>query len=127
TRPRRVESLRRLGRHLEPGGSVIFSAYLLRSPEQLLKVFLAWARHAGRSAGFELGDWFTWFLLPDGSVGKSFCHLFRSTKVIAETREAGFRTCVRAGAFFVARRSEERRVGKEGCGGYGWAWWARRG
>ena len=102
TRARRVECLRRLGRHLRPGGSVVFSAYLLRSPVQLLNVFLAWVRHAGHEAGFELGDWFTWFLRTDGSLGKSFCHLFRATRVIAEAREAGFRTCGKAGAFFVA-------------------------
>ena len=106
TRARRVECLRRLGRHLRPDASVVFSAYLLRTPEQLLRILLTWARHGARDPGYELGDWFTWFLRPDGSLGKSFCHLFRATRVIAEAREAGFRTCRQAGAFFVARDFE---------------------
>src|SRR3989442_6096401 len=71
TRARRVECLRRLGRHLRPDASVVFSAYLLRTPEQLLRILLTWARHGARDPGYELGDWFSWFLRPDGSLGKS--------------------------------------------------------
>jgi len=102
SRARRVVCLDRLGRHLDAGGSVVFSAHLLASPAQLLQAALAWSRHAGRGRAFEFGDWFTWFLRPDGRIGKSFSHLFRDAGVRAEVREAGFGSCRREGAWFVA-------------------------
>jgi SAM-dependent methyltransferase len=101
-RARRVSSLRRLGRHLDGRGSVVFSAHLLVSADQLLQAGIAWFRHAGRGRGFEFGDWFTWFLRPDGRIGKSFSHLFREAGIRAEAAEGGFRSCRKEGAWFVA-------------------------
>ena len=101
-RARRVLSLERLGRHLDQGGSVVFSAHLIASPSQLLQATLAWIRHSRRGRGFEFGDWFTWFLRPDGTIGKSFSHMFSHARVRAEVREAGFRSCRKEGAWFVA-------------------------
>ena len=59
-------------------------------------------RHGPGSAGFEFGDWFTWFLRPDGTIGKSFTHLFTARQVFAEARQAGFAVCRKDGAYFVA-------------------------
>lgn len=102
SRARRVLCLDRLGRHLDGGGSVAFSAHLMASAAQLLQAALAWSRHAGRGRGFEFGDWFTWFLRPDGGIGKSFSHLFSEAGVRAEVGEDGFGSCRREGAWFVA-------------------------
>ncbi len=101
-RARRVRSLNLLGRHLARGGSVVFSAHLLRSPSQFLQAALAWMRHRLRGRGREFGDWFTWFLRPDGTIGRSYSHLFTASRVLAEARQAGFRACSRHGAYFVA-------------------------
>ena len=101
-RARRVSSLQSLGRHLDGRGSVVFSAHLLVSADQLLQAGIAWVRHAGRGRGFEFGDWVTWFLRPDGRIGKSFSHLFREAGIRREAREGGFRSCRKEGAWFVA-------------------------
>jgi len=107
-RARRVQTLQRLGTHLVEGGTVIFSAYLIPSLTRLLQVCLAWARQTvlGRSRGF--GDWFTWFLRPDGTLGKSFTHMFAASSVLSEAREAGFSDCRKVGGYFVARRFHDR-------------------
>lgn len=103
-RARRVQSLRRLGTCLVEDGAVIFSAYLLSNPTKWLQTFLAWARHKGLGRSPEFGDWFTWFLRADGSLGKSFTHLFATASVVSEAREAGFRECRKVGGYFIARR-----------------------
>lgn len=102
TRSRRVLSLRRLGRHLAPGASVVYSAHLLKSFPQAVSALLAWARHAARRPRFEFGDWYTWFLLPDGTIDRSFTHLFTTSRILREARAAGFRQCRREGAYFIA-------------------------
>lgn len=102
-RARRVQSLNRLGRHLAPGGSVVYSVHLMTSFPQLLQAGLAWGRHALRGQGIEFGDWFTWFLRRDGSIGKSYSHLFTPGRVVSEARAAGFASCAKEGAYFVAR------------------------
>lgn len=107
-RARRVMSLSRLGRHLVRGGSVVFSAHLMTSPSAFMQAALAWVRHARRGRGCEFGDWFTWFLRPDGTIGKSYSHLFTASRVLAEARKAGFRTCRKEGAYFVAEGFEAR-------------------
>ena len=68
----------------------------------LRRILLTWARHGLWPSGCEFGDWFTWFLRPDGSIGKSFTHLFTESQVVAEARTAGFLSCRRRGAYFVA-------------------------
>ena len=101
-RERRVRSLGRLGRHLAPGAPLIYSAHLIKSPSQLLQAALTWARLGPRASGCEFGDWFTWFLRPDGTIGKSFTHLFTESQIVAEARAAGFLSCRRFGGYFVA-------------------------
>ena len=76
--------------------------FLVPSGTLLLHAALAWARHRPGRTEFEFGDWFTWFLRPDGTIGQSFTHMFSASAVVAEARRAGFRTCRRQGAYFVA-------------------------
>src|SRR5439155_18037337 len=102
-RARRVQCLHRLGAHLVEGGTIIFSAHLISNLARLLQAGLAWARHAVLGRRREFGDWFTWFLRPDGSLGKSFTHMFAASSVLSEAREAGFRDCRKVGGYFVAR------------------------
>ena len=101
-RERRVRSLCRLRRHLAPGASVVFSAHLIKSLAPFLQAVLTWARRRPWRPGFEFGDWFTWFLRRDGTIGTSFTHLFTASQVVAEARLAGFPSCRRQGAYFVA-------------------------
>jgi SAM-dependent methyltransferase len=101
-RERRVRSLRRLGLHLAPGAPVVYSAHLIGSPSRFLDAALNWVRRAPRRPGFEFGDWFTWFLRPDGTIGTAFTHLFTTSRVIREARSAGFPRCRRQGGYFVA-------------------------
>jgi len=101
-RERSVRSLRRLGRRLTPGASVVYSAHLIESFAPLLQAVLTWARRRPWRSGFEFGDWFTWFLRCDGTIGTSFTHLFTASQVVAEARVAGFPSCRRQGAYFVA-------------------------
>jgi hypothetical protein len=75
----------------------------MTSSSQVFQVGLAWGRHALRGRKSEFGDWFTWFLRPDGSIGKSYSHLFTPGRVISEARDAGFTSCRKEGAWFVAR------------------------
>jgi SAM-dependent methyltransferase len=116
-RATRVEALGRLGRHLRPGGAAIFSASLIGSPIEWLELCLAWLRRRRRGQRTELGDWFTWFMTPTGSIGRSFLRRFRPVEVIGEARDAGFRRVRRAGrahfivdAFADPNRSPARRV-----------------
>jgi SAM-dependent methyltransferase len=101
---RRVESLRRLGRHLAPGGVIVLSAFLFKRPVQWIEASLVWARGRIRGiAGREFGDWYTWYLTPRGTIGKSFLHVSTASQVIREIHAAGFRRTAREGkAHFVA-------------------------
>ncbi|HKB07113.1 MAG TPA: class I SAM-dependent methyltransferase [Candidatus Polarisedimenticolia bacterium] len=101
-RARRLRSLRRLGMHLAPGAPLVFSAHLMSSPWHYLQTVLTWLRHGPWRGGHEFGDWFTWFLLPDGTIGTSFSHMFTLSAVVGEARAAGFRDCRLDGAYFVA-------------------------
>jgi SAM-dependent methyltransferase len=103
-RGRRIEALRRLGRHLAPGGVVVFSAHLFTSPAQWLEVLLVWIRCRRRSTRVEFGDWYTWFPTPRGTIGTSFTHRFFARQVMAEARAAGFGRVERTGrGHFIAR------------------------
>lgn len=88
---RRIECLRRLGRHLAPGGCVIYSAHLLRGAVRRLELLGAWCLRGLRDgdAG-EYGDWYTWFLTPAGRIGTSFTCLLTPARVMREARDAGF-------------------------------------
>ncbi len=93
-RARRIGALHRLGRHLEPGGTIVFSAALVDGPARLLQVAVPWALRRARGSSAEFGDWYTRFMTPRGPIGLSFSHLFFAGQVRREAREAGFR-CVR--------------------------------
>jgi SAM-dependent methyltransferase len=102
-RARRIEALRRLGRHLLPGGIVLFSAHLFRTKAQRLATLLVWMRRRRHERGAELGDWHTWFLTSGGTLGASFIHLASERQVMDEARAAGFARVGRTGpAQFVA-------------------------
>jgi SAM-dependent methyltransferase len=109
---RRIESLRRLGRHLAPRGRVIFTAHLPRDPVRHLEVALLWMRRRWRRRGGpvpEYGDWYTWFLTGQGMIGTSFLHISRGSRVLAEARRAGFGLVRQEGrAYFVAGEFRDR-------------------
>jgi SAM-dependent methyltransferase len=102
-RERRVRSIQRMGRHLASGAPLVYSAHVIKSLPQFLQAALTWARNRPGHSDVEFGDWFTWFLRPDGNIGKSFTHLFSASAVLVEAREAGFRSCRREGGYFIAR------------------------
>jgi D-alanine-D-alanine ligase len=101
-RQRRVTLLRRLGAHLEPDGCVLFSAHLHRGAWSWLQTRLAaWRR--GRTAWRgEPGDWYTWYLTPRGTIGRSYLRRFSAGEVVAETRAAGYTSIARLGSHFLA-------------------------
>jgi SAM-dependent methyltransferase len=119
-RKRRIESLRRLGRHLKPGGRVIFTAHVPGNPLRHLETALLWMRRRWRrrgGSGDELGDWYTWFLTRQGTIGTSFLHVSRGSQVLAEARRAGFRAIRREGrAYFVASEFAGREANGAGRG-----------
>jgi SAM-dependent methyltransferase len=91
---RRVEALRRIGRLLAPEGSVMFTAHVMSRFSEILRALVVWVRRgvSGRTES-EFGDWYTWFLTPQGEIGRSFGHRFLSQRaVLAEVRDAGFRS-----------------------------------
>jgi len=92
SRRRRIEMLRRLGRLLAPGGSVIFTAHIMKWPHDVVRALIVWARRETSAQGaHEFGDWYTWFLTPQGEIGFSFSHRFACARsVLTEIREAGF-------------------------------------
>jgi SAM-dependent methyltransferase len=113
-RPRRIESLRRLGLQLSPGGAVMFSVQRIRTIRRAIELALWWLISRMRSDSVEYGDWFTSFLTAQGTIGRSFIHLFRVRWVVAEARSAGFRVIERCGpAHFLARGFQTGR-GEEG-------------
>jgi SAM-dependent methyltransferase len=92
-RSRRVACLRNLGRHLTEQGVLMYSAHLVHRFEHLARLMAVAARR--RLQGdrkSEFGDWFTWFVTPEGQLGKAFSHRFFAAGVRAEANEAGFRS-----------------------------------
>lgn len=91
-RERRIACLRQLGRHLVPGGAVLYSAHLVRRAGHLARlVAIAARRRLRQERRREFGDWFTWFLTPEGRLGTAFSHRFLRWQVRDEARAAGFR------------------------------------
>jgi SAM-dependent methyltransferase len=87
----RVATLRRLRRHLAPGGSILFSVQVRRSLLARARTGLAWLllrRDGWRDV--EHGDWYTWYLTREGELGTSYVHLFTPREAWREAREAGF-------------------------------------
>jgi hypothetical protein len=94
-----VAALRALGRHLDPGGFVVYSAALIGAPLQWLELVLLWlGRRLSGRRHYEFGDWCTAFLTPAGDIGTSFLHRARPGAVRREARAAGFRVARREGA-----------------------------
>jgi hypothetical protein len=87
----RIACLRNLGRHMSQNGALVFSAYLIPSVRQFLRLAIVHARRKTkpRNSG-EFGDWFTWFLTPHGDIGKAFTHHFLRGGPSREAKEAGF-------------------------------------
>jgi hypothetical protein len=103
-RRRRIECLRRLGRHLTDRGCVLYSVRRLRGLGRRLQVGLAWWRRRAAGGAGQMGDWYTWFLTPQGRIGKSFIHLHSARRVRWEARRAGFRSLERGPAsHYIAR------------------------
>jgi SAM-dependent methyltransferase len=90
-RTNRVDMLSRLRRHLAPHGATLFSVKRIRTITEWLQVAAASGLHGhGRVPGYEHGDWYTWFLRPDGTLGHSYLHRFGAGEVVREVRKAGF-------------------------------------
>jgi SAM-dependent methyltransferase len=102
-RARRVAALRRIARHVAPGGVLILSVAIPERPLRRLQARLAWLRRRFQGDLVEPGDWYTWFLTPTGDIGTSYLHLFGSVRqAAAEVREAGFRSVRPLGAHLIA-------------------------
>jgi SAM-dependent methyltransferase len=105
-RETRIAMLRLLGRHLAPGGRVLFSVQYRNSAGERLQTSLAWIRHRIRGTrGFERGDWYTWYLTSSGGIGYSYLHRFTAREVVAEARAAGFGETHRLGAHILLKNS----------------------
>ncbi len=88
-RERRIEALRRLGRHVAPAGPVVFTAYFIRDAVAFFELLLVWLRRR-EQVGAEFGDWYTRFMTPQGTIGRSYVHRAFARQVIREARAAGF-------------------------------------
>jgi SAM-dependent methyltransferase len=101
-RKTRVGMLSRLRRHLAPGGAVLFSVQLRRTPRERTQTALAFLRRrALGDRGVERGDWYTWYLTRTGAVGYSFLHRFSAGEPEAEARSAGFGRIERIDAHYL--------------------------
>jgi SAM-dependent methyltransferase len=101
---RRVRALHRLGRYLAPGGVVVLSFQRVTSIDRSIELGVHWLISRVRGRETEPGDWYTTFLMPAGTIGRSFIHLFRWKAVVGEVRLAGFREVKPIGpAHLVAR------------------------
>jgi len=100
-RERRVTLLGRLAARLEPGGRLLFSASIHRGIWSRLQTRLAVRRHSQTTWPGEEGDWYTWYLTPHGTIGRSFLRRFSAGEVIAEARKAGFGSVTRRGSHFL--------------------------
>ena len=90
-RERRVQCLRALGRSLAPGGCIIYSAHLVHRLEQFARlVAVAMRRRMRGDRVSEFGDWFTWFVTPEGRLETAYSHRFFTRDLRAEARRAGF-------------------------------------
>jgi len=94
---RRVRALEHLGRHLVPGGLAMLSFQRVRTISRMIDLVAYWLISRIRGLETEPGDWYTMFLTPQGSIGRSFTHLFRPETVVRELRLAGFRSVMPIG------------------------------
>jgi len=105
-RQRRIATLRRMARHLRPGGCLLFSVRPFRNALERIETALAVALRRRRgSRSVEPGDWYTWFLTPQGTIGCSYLHRFASGEVEAELEAAGLRVAARVAGHILAEPS----------------------
>lgn len=101
-RRRRVGLLRTVAAAIRPSGCLLFSIARGRGARDRLETALLWMRRRLRGEECEMGDWYTTFLAPDGSIGHSFLHRFTLRDAIGEVRSAGLVVEGRTGADIVA-------------------------
>jgi SAM-dependent methyltransferase len=103
-RERRVGLLRRLGRHLQPGGAVLYSAQMHGGVWSWIETRAAWCRRAMDGSEGEPGDWYTWYPTPGGTLGYSYLRRFMPGELLAEARVAGFGSVERLRSHILATR-----------------------
>lgn len=84
----RIELLRAMASWLEPGGKIFLSARRLRSFYEALVLSAQWLRGGAWRRG-SWGDSHTRWIAPDGSLRRSFIHLFPERLLKRESRRAG--------------------------------------
>jgi SAM-dependent methyltransferase len=90
-RAARIAGLRRLGCQLRPDGVVILSVMFIRGPATWMRHGLVWLRQRLRgNRRTEFGDWYTWYLTPEGRFATAFTRRFTRRQFRAEVRAAGF-------------------------------------
>jgi SAM-dependent methyltransferase len=106
-RGRRIATLHRLTAHLEAGGLLILTLQARRRLRDRLLTALAVARQRHRgSRSVEPGDWYTWFLTPQGAIGYSYVHRFSKAEIGGELKAAGLSPLWRRGGTVVAARAQ---------------------
>lgn len=104
-RARRIAALERLAPRLNEGGRLLFSADAARGWGERLQTALAVIRRRLRGSDVvEPGDWYTWFLTPQGDIGCSYLHHFAPGALEAEIEAAGLRVEARLGSHVLALR-----------------------
>jgi len=88
TAEERIELLRAMASWLEPGGRIFLSARRLRNFYEILLLSLQWLR-GGMWRGGAWGDSHTRWIAPDGSMRRSFIHIFPERRLKQESRQAG--------------------------------------
>lgn len=84
----RIELLRAMASWLEPGGRIFLSARRLRNLYESLLLSVQWLR-GGMWRGGAWGDSHTRWIAPDGSLRRSFIHIFPERRLKRESRQAG--------------------------------------
>ena len=85
----RVRLLQRLGSNLTQKGVIFLSARRVFGIWGRIMLTLRWLRHSG-AVGNEWGDSHTRYLLEDGSMQRSFVHLFTPRLLSRELRRTGY-------------------------------------
>jgi hypothetical protein len=100
---RRIAAIRRLAGHLDEGGCLMLSGARPRGPVRRAQLALAWLlRRLRGDRRAEWGDWYTLYMSPAGTIGRSYLHVFSGDRLASELRAAGFRSVRRLGGHVVA-------------------------
>ena len=87
----RVAFLRTLAGWMEPGGKIFLSARRLRRSYEAMMLSLQWLGR-GRGAGNEWGDSHSRWIASDGTLRRSFIHLFTAGELRREVKNAGLQS-----------------------------------